>query len=119
MVRISAEKAKAAANEFRDTDVRLARRIARIEDVAQQCRKQGMTGTMTKLMKTVEDINRQRRVLQEVILSLERIARIYNQCEEMITDKIEGNGSRDARTVSWTDITFSSETMVLINQISA
>ena len=119
MVRVSAWKVKTAANEIWDTDRGLKRRVESIEEIILQCRNLGLTKEVPELQKVSEDIKRHRRVLQELILSLDNIAELYTRCEETIAEHMEGAGNRAVRAVSWVDISFSTETMELINQISA
>ena len=119
MVRVSAWKVKTAANEIRDIDRELARKVESIEENILQCRKLCLTKEVPELLKVSEDIKRHRHVLQELILSLDNIAELYARCEEAIAERVEGAGNRAVREVSWVDISFSTETMELINQISA
>lgn len=119
MIRVSVKKAKTAADEIQNMDVALAKMNEIIQDNIQQCKKLGLIKGLTRLMKASEDITKQRHMLQELVLSLDNIAGIYSRCEEVITDNLEGTVNRAARTTSWVEISFSKETMELINQISA
>ena len=119
MVRVSVKKAKTAADAIQNMDVALARKNESIQEIIQLCRQLGLTKGLKRLMKSSEDIKKQRRMVQELVLSLDNIAGMYSQCEKVIADNLEGDTSRAARVTSWVEISFSAETMKLINQISA
>ena len=117
MFKIAIDEIAERIEELKETDKRLVRERIAITEAEREFRNSG-TDELYKVLKQVtEELLDRRKEVFELIVSLDRIRKVYEKQEEKVLEMLETSYCRSVRDGAWVAIEFPEQEMELIGYI--